>query len=45
MKLNETKMQILMGEQGMNIRMLAERSGVSRRPSPALKPERAVPRW
>ena len=30
MRLNETKMQILMGEQEMNIRMLAERSGVSR---------------
>ena len=29
MKLNEIKMQILMGERGMNIRMLAERSGVS----------------
>ena len=30
MRLNETKMQILMGEQEMNIRMLAERSGVSK---------------
>ena len=29
MRLNETKMQIKMGERGMNIRMLSEKSGVS----------------
>ena len=37
MKLNETKMQILMGEQGMTIRMLAERSGVSRQTISCIK--------
>ena len=37
MRLNETKMQILMGEQEMNIRMLAERSGVSRQTISCIK--------
>lgn len=37
MKLNETKMQILMGEQGMTIRMLAEQSGVSRQTISCIK--------
>lgn len=37
MKLNETKMQIKMGEEGMNIRMLSERSGVSRQTISCIK--------
>lgn len=37
MRLNETKMQILMGEQEMNIRMLAEQSGVSRQTISCIK--------
>ena len=37
MRLNETKMQILMGEHEMNIRMLAERSGVSRQTISCIK--------
>ena len=37
MRLNETKKQILMGEQEMNIRMLAERSGVSRQTISCIK--------
>lgn len=37
MRLNEMKMQILMGEQEMNIRMLAERSGVSRQTISCIK--------
>ena len=43
MRLDETKMQIKMGEQEMNIRMLAEKSGDKQ--SPALKQEKAVPGW
>ena len=45
MRLNETKMQILMGEQEMNIRMLAERSGVSRQTISCIKAGKAVRRW
>ena len=37
MKLNETKMQIKMGEEGINIRMLSERSGVSRQTISCIK--------
>ncbi|WP_243008770.1 hypothetical protein [Enterocloster bolteae] len=37
MRLNETKMQIKMGEQEMNIRMLAEKSGVSRQTISCIK--------
>lgn len=37
MKLNETKMQIKMGERGMNIRMLSEKSGVSRQTISCIK--------
>lgn len=37
MRLNETKMQIKMGEEGMNIRMLSERSGVSRQTISCIK--------
>lgn len=37
MKLNETKMQIKMGEEGMNIRILSERSGVSRQTISCIK--------
>lgn len=37
MKLSETKMQIKMGERGMNIRMLSEKSGVSRQTISCIK--------
>lgn len=37
MRLNETKMQIEMGERGMNIRMLSEKSGVSRQTISCIK--------
>lgn len=37
MRLNEIKMQIKMGEEGMNIRMLSERSGVSRQTISCIK--------
>lgn len=37
MRLNETKMQIKMGEDGMNIRMLSEKSGVSRQTISCIK--------
>jgi len=37
MRLNETKMQVKMGEEGMNIRMLSERSGVSRQTISCIK--------
>lgn len=37
MRLNETKMQIKMGEEGINIRMLSERSGVSRQTISCIK--------
>ncbi len=37
MRLNETKMQIKMGERGMNIRMLSEKSGVSRQTISCIK--------
>lgn len=37
MRLNETKMQIKMGEEGMNIRMLSEKSGVSRQTISCIK--------
>lgn len=37
MRLNETKMQIKMGEEGMNIRMLSERSGVFRQTISCIK--------
>lgn len=37
MRLNETNMQIKMGEEGMNIHMLSERSGVSRQTISCIK--------
>lgn len=37
MRLNETKIQIRMGERGMNIRMLSEKSGVSRQTISCIK--------
>ena len=43
MRLNETKMQIKMGEQEMNIRMLAEKSGVSRQTISNWENEKSYP--